>query len=127
MTMADAKPTTEAAKQAAPAAQGAQTEAQKGPEVKAPEPEAQKEAPAPGPAAESGDKTYYLRPNVTHVALVKGERMTLTKAGETTTLTASQYAAMSDRFFTEAEFDAYVASVEAALEEAGASAAELDA
>lgn len=119
--MADAKSTTEATKQ------GAQTEAQKGPEVKAPEPEAQKEAPAPAPAAESGDKTYYLRPNVTHVALVKGERMTLTKAGETTTLTASQYAAMSDRFFTEAEFAAYEASVEAALEEAGASAAELDA
>jgi hypothetical protein len=96
--------------------------------------EAPKPAPATddqtstGPAAtpiETGKETetYYLKPGVKHIALVKGERVTLDKPGQPADLNQDQYKAMTDRFFTKEEYAAYKASADARAE--GASALEM--
>jgi hypothetical protein len=83
-----------------------------------------------GPAGVDEDdpnatKTYYLRPGAAHMHIVKGEPRDLNKAGQKADLTASQYEAFKDKFFTSAEYKAHQAGQEATAE--GASAATLEA
>ena len=52
-------------------------------------------------------QTYYLRPNMHHNVIFKGENKRLDKAGDTAELAEQQYTNFKDKFFTAAEYKAY--------------------
>jgi hypothetical protein len=52
-------------------------------------------------------ETYYLRPDVHHNVIYKGENVRLEAPGDTAELTEAQYDAFKDKFFTKTEYKAF--------------------
>lgn len=52
-------------------------------------------------------QTYYLRPDVHHNVIYKGENVRLEAPGDTAELTEAQYGAFKDKFFTKTEYKAF--------------------
>ena len=56
------------------------------------------------------NKTYYLRPGKEHNVVLRGEMASLKTAGAEVELSEITFQAFRDKFFTEAEWNAYKAS-----------------